>query len=84
MTMVRKPIQIDRDKLRAEVRKLGSECAFCMLNDAIELLPMAKLPTVLRSESEIALRRQSSSELKRFCSALPRKCLLLHWASATN
>lgn len=38
-----KPIQIDRDKLRTAVRKLGSESIFDMLDDAIELLPPAKL-----------------------------------------
>ena len=43
MSMARKPIQIDRAKLRAEVRKLGSECVFRMLDDAIDLLPPAKL-----------------------------------------
>jgi hypothetical protein len=31
MRMARKPIRIDRDKLRAEVRKLGNECVFYML-----------------------------------------------------
>ena len=41
--MPRKPIQIDRDKLRAAVRKLGNEYVFYMLDDAIELLPPAKL-----------------------------------------
>ena len=41
--MARKPIQIDRDKLRAEVRRLGDEYVFFMLDDAIELLPRAKL-----------------------------------------
>jgi len=30
MTMARKPIQIDRDKFRAEVRKLGNEYVFFM------------------------------------------------------
>ena len=39
----RKPIQIDRDKLRTEVRKLGNEYDFYMLDDAIEPLPPAKL-----------------------------------------
>ena len=38
-----KPIQIDRDKLRAKIRKLGNERVFFMLDDAIELLPPAKL-----------------------------------------
>jgi hypothetical protein len=41
--MARKPIQIDRDKLRAAVRKLGNDYVFYMLDDAIELLPPAKL-----------------------------------------
>ena len=41
--MRRKLIQIDRDKLRAAVRKLGNDYVFYMLNDAIELLPPAKL-----------------------------------------
>jgi hypothetical protein len=41
--MPRKLIHIDRDKLRTAVRKLGSESIFDMLDDAIELLPPAKL-----------------------------------------
>jgi len=43
MIMARKRTQIDRDKLRAAVRKLGDERVFQMLDDAIELLPPAKL-----------------------------------------
>jgi hypothetical protein len=46
--MKRKPIQVDRDKLRAAVRKLGSEYVFYMLDDAIELLPPAKLYTIAK------------------------------------
>jgi hypothetical protein len=38
--MARKPILIDRGKLHAEVRKLGKEYVFYMLDDAIELLPV--------------------------------------------
>jgi hypothetical protein len=41
--MTRGPIAIDRDKLRAAVRKLGHEYVFYMLDDAIDLLPPAKL-----------------------------------------
>ena len=48
MTMAGKPIQIDRDKLRAEVRKLGNEYVFFMLDDAIELLPPAKLHKIAK------------------------------------
>lgn len=48
--MARKPIQIDPDKLRAEVRKLGSEHVFSMLEDTIELLPP------VGSENLVAIR----------------------------
>jgi hypothetical protein len=48
MTMPRKPIQIDRDKLRAEVRKLGNEHISAMLDDAIGLLPLAKLHKIAK------------------------------------
>ena len=34
---------IDRDKLRAAIRKMGTEYVFLMLNDAITLLPERKL-----------------------------------------
>jgi hypothetical protein len=35
--------QIDRDKLRAAIRKLGNEYVFYMLDEAIDLLPQTKL-----------------------------------------
>ena len=35
--------QIDRDKLRAAIRREGSDCIFQMLDIAIELLPQPKL-----------------------------------------
>ncbi|MFC1641073.1 hypothetical protein ACFL5O_00065 [Myxococcota bacterium] len=41
--MARQPTAIDRDKLRAAVRKLGHEYVFYMLNDAIDMLPRTKL-----------------------------------------
>ena len=34
---------IDRDKLRAAIRRMGSEYVFYMLDDAITLLPQTKL-----------------------------------------
>jgi hypothetical protein len=34
---------IDRDKLQAAIRKMGTEYVFLMLNDAITLLPERKL-----------------------------------------
>ena len=46
--MKRRPIQIDRDKLRAEVRKLRNESVVCMLDDAIELLPQVELHRIAK------------------------------------
>ncbi len=75
MTMPRKPIQIDRDKLRAEVRKLGNEYVFRMLDDAIELLPMTKLHKIakkyldlkrLRPDAEKAASPRLLKHVKRF------------------
>jgi hypothetical protein len=73
--MRRKPIQIDRDKLRAEVRKLGNEYVFLMLDDAIELLPPVKLHTIakkyldlerLRPDAEQATSPSLLADVKRF------------------
>jgi hypothetical protein len=75
VTMKRKPIQIDRDKLRAAVRKLGSEYVFYMLDDAIELLPPAKLYTIAKKyldlkplcpDAEPATRPSLLMDVKRF------------------
>jgi hypothetical protein len=75
MTMPRKPIQIDRDKLRAEVRKLGNDYVFFMLDDAIELLPPAKLHKIakkyldlkrLRPDAEKPTRPGLLTDVKRF------------------
>ncbi len=75
MTMARKPIQIDRDKLRAEVRNLGNEYVFFMLDDAIELLPLAKLHKIakkyldlkrLRPDAEQAARSSLLTDVKLF------------------
>ena len=46
--MARQEIDIDRDKLRAAIRKLRHADVFYMLHDAIELLPPAKLRKVVR------------------------------------
>ena len=73
--MQRKHIQIDRDKLRAAVRKLGNEYVFYMLDDAIELLPPAKLYTIakkyldlkrLRPDAEQTTRPGLITDVKRF------------------
>jgi len=49
--MRREPIQIDRDKLRAAIRKLGNEYIFYMLSDAIDLLPRPNSRRSRRSTS---------------------------------
>ncbi len=73
--MARKPIQIDRDKLRAAVRKLSNEYVFYMLDDAIELLPPAKLHKIakkyldlkrLQPDAEPATRPSLLTDVKRF------------------
>ena len=73
--MTCKPIQIDRDKLRAAVRKLGREYVFYMLDDAIELLPPAKLHKIakkyldlkrLRPDTEEAAKPSLLADVKRF------------------
>ena len=46
--MARQEIDIDRDKLRAAIRKPRHADVFYMLHDAIELLPPAKLRKVVR------------------------------------
>jgi hypothetical protein len=40
--------QIDRDKLRAAIRRMGSENVFYMLDDAVTLLPQAKLRKLIK------------------------------------
>jgi len=46
--MPRQPMAIDREKLRAAVRKLRHEYVFYMLDDAIDLLPPAKLHQIAK------------------------------------
>jgi hypothetical protein len=75
MKMARKRIQIDRDKLRAEIRKLGNEYVFHMLDDAIELLPPATLHKIakkyldlkrLRPDAEPATRPSLLTDVRGF------------------
>ena len=44
---------IDRDELRAAVRKMGTEYVFLMLNDAITLLPERKLRKLIAPQMSI-------------------------------
>ena len=73
--MARSPIEIDRDKLRAAIRKLGDEYVFYMLDDAIDLLPPTKLhklvkkyidPRRLRPDGETATRSDLLSDVRAF------------------
>ena len=57
-----KPIQIDRDKLRAAVRKLGNEYVFYMLDDAIELLPPSKLHKIAKKYLDLKRLRAGRRE----------------------
>jgi hypothetical protein len=51
--MARDKIEIDRDKFRAEIRKLGNETIFIMLDDAIDLLPPTKLRKIAKKYIEL-------------------------------
>jgi len=73
--MVRATITIDRDKLRAAIRKLGQEYIFYMLDDAIDLLPPARLLEIaekyldvrrLQSDGDKAAKAGLLSEVKAF------------------
>lgn len=73
--MARQPAAIDRDKLRAAVRKLGHEYVFYMLYDAIDLLPPAKVHQIakkylnlksLRPDSEIKGKANLLAAVKAF------------------
>jgi len=75
MTMARDKIEIDRDKLRAEICKLGNEYVFFMLDDAIELLPPSKLLKIakkfidvkrLRPDAKSATRPSLLEDVRRF------------------
>jgi hypothetical protein len=42
------PVNIDRDKLRAAIRRLSPEYVFYMLDDAIDLLPLTELEGIAK------------------------------------
>ena len=75
MTIKLKRTQIDRDKLRAELRKLGNEYVFYMLDDAIELLTPDELYKIakkyldvkrLRPDAEQGARSGLLGDVRRF------------------
>jgi hypothetical protein len=59
------PVNIDRAKLRAAIRRLGPEYVFYMLDDAIELLPLAELEGMAKKYLDLErLRPDSDSPAK--------------------
>jgi hypothetical protein len=65
--------QIDRDKLRDAVLKLGDEYVFYMLDDAIQLLPEGKLLRGSHSAAGtliVALRRRRIPRPPRYAKPL--------------
>jgi len=59
------PATIDRDKLRAAIRRLGPEYVFYMLDDAIDLLPLAELEGIAKKYLDIKrLRPDGDSQTK--------------------
>ena len=51
---------IDRDKLRAAIRRLGDESVFYMLDEAIDLLPPAKLAQIVGRHLDVKSLRPDS------------------------
>jgi hypothetical protein len=67
--MSQQPEAIDRDKLRAAVRRLAHEYVFFMLDDAIALLSPAKLHKIARKYLDLNSLRPDS-QMKRKASLL--------------
>ena len=60
--MARNTIEIDREKLRAELRNLGNERIYYMLIDAIEVLPSAKLCKIVGKYLDLELLRPEAAK----------------------
>jgi hypothetical protein len=59
------PATIDRDKLRAAIRRLGPEYVFYMLDEAIDLLPVAALEGIAKKYIDLSrLRTESNGQTK--------------------
>jgi len=59
-------IEIDRDKVRTAIRRLGTEYVFYMLDDAIELLPLTKLHKIAKKYLDLRrLRPDAGTRTKR-------------------
>lgn len=57
------PIEIDREKLRDEIRKLRTESIFYMLDDAIDLLPPSKLRKIAKKYIDLERIRPNAETL---------------------
>lgn len=55
--MPRRPVAIDKDKLRAAVRRLGHGYVYYMLDDAIDLLPSSKLHQIAKKYLDLGVLR---------------------------
>lgn len=62
-----KPIRIDRDKLRAAIRKLGREYILYMLIDAIDMLPRSKLHMVANKYIDIERLHPDAGQTEKPC-----------------
>jgi hypothetical protein len=60
--MTRQTIAIDKDKLRAAIRKLEQEYVFYILDDAIDLLPQAKLNKIAAKYLDLKRLRPDSDK----------------------
>jgi len=56
-------IEIDRDKLRAEIRRLGNEYILYMLDDTIDLLPPSKLRKIAKKYIDLKLLRPDAGRM---------------------
>jgi hypothetical protein len=59
-------LSIDRDKLRAAIRRMGSEYVFYMLDDAITLLLQTKLRKLIAQYLNPAELRRTEREKETF------------------
>jgi hypothetical protein len=63
--MTRRSVDIDREKLRAAIRRLGAEYVFYMLDEALDLLPPAKLQKVVRKYLDVKRLRPDGGKAAR-------------------
>jgi hypothetical protein len=62
MIMAPTPVQIDREKFRAAVRKLGNEYIFSMLDEAIELLSQPQLQKIAKKYIDLERLRPDAAK----------------------